>query len=170
MTQKTFNALLELFPKYNRPGIVAILQYLKRQKKRKRCDKVMIYTNNQGPKSWAKHIKLYFEHLLDYPIFDQIIAAFKIGGQRIEICRTSHSKTVSDFMNCTKLPKNTQICFLDDQYHPDMISDDVYYIRLEPYMYHYSKEEILEKLKASDIIKSIPKPDDCTPIHKSELD
>ena len=155
MSQETFNALLELFPNYKRPGIGAILQYLKRQKKLKRCDKVMIYTNNQGPRSWAKHIKLYFEHILKYPLFDQIIAAFKVGGEHIEVCRTSHSKTVRDFIKCTKLPKNTRICFLDDQYHPDMISDDVYYIRLNPYVYHYSKDEILEKLRDSDILKSM---------------
>ena len=170
MSQKMFDALLELYPKYKRPGIIAILQYLKRQKKRNRCDKVMIYTNNQGPKSWARHIKQYFEHVLDYPLFDQIIAAFKIGGERIEVCRTSHSKTVNDFIKCTKLPKNTQICFLDDQYHPDMISDDVYYIRLEPYVYHYTKHEILEKLENSDIIKSMPNHKDAFLFIKANID
>ena len=169
MSQSTFNTLLDLFPNYKRPGIMAILQYLRRQRKSKKCSKVMIYTNNQGPKSWAKHIKLYFEHALDYPIFDKIIAAFKVGGERIEVCRTSHSKTVDDFMNCTKLPKNTQICFLDDQYHPDMISDDVYYIRLNPYVYHYSRQEVLKKLESSDIMKSMPNSDEVFQFIKANL-
>jgi hypothetical protein len=154
--QKTFNQLLRAFPRYRRPGIMAILRYLKGQKIRKHCDKVMIYTNNQGPSSWAMHIQKYFEDELGYPLFDQIIAAFKVGRTQVEICRTSHSKTVADFIQCTKLPTNTKICFLDDQYHPDMVSDDVYYIRLGSYVYHYTKHEIMRGLATSRIMSNVP--------------
>ena len=154
--QKTFNHLLNTFSHYKRPGITAILRYLKKQKIRKRCDKVMIYTNNQGPSSWAMHIRKYFDDELGYPLFDQIIAAFKVGHKQVEVCRTSHSKTVSDFIQCTKLPVDTRICFLDDQYHPDMVSDDVYYIRLGPYSYHYTKQEIMNGLATSRILSDVP--------------
>ena len=154
--QATFNQLLNMYPRYKRPGITAILRYLKKQKIRKQCDKVMIYTNNQGPSSWAVHIQKYFEHELGYPLFDQIIAAFKVGHKQVEVCRTSHSKTVRDFIHCTKLPVNTKICFLDDQYHPDMVSDDVYYIRLGPYTYHYTKPEIMRGLSTSRIMGDVP--------------
>ena len=77
----------------------------------------MIYTNNQGPTSWAKNISKYFDHKLKYKLFDQIIAAFKIRGQKIEPNRTSHDKTIDDLIRCTKLPSDMEICFIDDLYN-----------------------------------------------------
>jgi len=71
----------------------------------------MIYTNNQGPKSWAEGIKNYFDDKINYKLFDQIIAAFKIGENRVELCRTSNEKSVSDFLKCTKLPSNVRNMF-----------------------------------------------------------
>ena len=67
----------------------------------------MIYTNNQGPKSWAESIRDYFHNKLKYEIFDQIIGAFKVKGKQIEIGRTSHYKSIKDLINCTKLPEET---------------------------------------------------------------
>jgi len=36
-------------------------------------------------------------------------------------------------MNCTKLPSNSQICFIDDQNHNEMYHENVLYINLKPY-------------------------------------
>ena len=47
--------------------------------------------------------------------------------------RTSTDKSVRDFINCTKLPKNTQIFFLDDTMHYDMQNENVVYIHIKPY-------------------------------------
>ncbi len=79
-SEKNFNELLNLFPEFLRPKILSILQYLKIKKKENKCYKVMIYTNNQGDKSWAINIKNYFDKELNYKLFDQIIAAFKVRG------------------------------------------------------------------------------------------
>ena len=65
----------------------------------------MIYTNNQGPRSWTVKIKGYFENKLKNRIFDQIIAAFKVNGKRVELQRSSHSKSFDDFIKCTKMPQ-----------------------------------------------------------------
>ena len=78
-TNKDFYRLIDTFNLFLRPEIITILKYLIQQKKDKRCDKIMIYTNNQGPKLWAESIKDYFHNKLDYNIFDQIIGAFKVG-------------------------------------------------------------------------------------------
>lgn len=132
-----FYQLLDLFNLFLRPEITTILKYLIEQKQAKRCDKIMIYTNNNGPKSWAESIRDYFHTRLDYQIFDQIIGAFKVGKRQIEMCRTGHYKSVKDLISCTKLPENTKILFIDDQHHPEMEGKNVVYLHIKPYVYTY---------------------------------
>ena len=50
LTNEEFNILMDLYPLYQRPNILSILNYIKQQKEKTRCYKVYIYTNNQGPK------------------------------------------------------------------------------------------------------------------------
>ena len=61
VTSQEFNLFMDMFPLYQRPNIINILKYLKKEKQQGHCDKIYIYTNNQGPKSWALLIKQYFE-------------------------------------------------------------------------------------------------------------
>tara|TARA_B100000902_G_scaffold400050_1_gene475214 strand:- start:7688 stop:8494 length:807 start_codon:yes stop_codon:yes gene_type:complete len=136
-TNKDFFNLIDTFNLILRPEIIKILNYLIEAKKNKKCDKIMIYTNNQGPKSWAESIRDYFHDKLKYKIFDQIIGAFKIGEKKIEICRTSHYKSIKDLINCTKLPETTKILFIDDQHHPEMEGNNVVYLHIKPYIYKY---------------------------------
>ena len=157
LTQDQFNDLLDLYPEFLRPNIIAILNYLKHKKQDLCCNKLMIYTNNQGPKKWAKLIISYFENKLNTKLFDQIIAAFKINGKQIEICRTSHEKSHKDFIRCTKLPKTAQICFLDDCYYPEMYHKNVYYINVKPYLHDLPLDELLSRLHKSKLIDNIIK-------------
>lgn len=136
-SNKDFFSLIDTFNLFLRPEIIKILNYLIEEKRNKHCDKIMIYTNNQGPKSWAESIRDYFHNKLNYKIFDQIIGAFKVGGKQIEICRTSHYKSVKDLINCTKLPESTKILFIDDQHHPEMEGNNVVYLHIKPYIYKY---------------------------------
>ena len=129
--------LIDTFNLFLRPQIIEILNYLIQEKKANRCNKIMIYTNNQAPKSWAEAIRDYFHDKLKYKIFDQIIGAFKINGKQIEICRTSHYKSIRDLINCTKLPEQTKILFIDDQHHPEMEGNNVVYLHIKPYVYKY---------------------------------
>jgi hypothetical protein len=149
LDQDTFNKLLDLFPEYIRPNIENILDYLKEKKILKKCKNVMIYTNNQRQKEWVFLLKKYFESKLKYDLFDQIICAFKINGKHVELCRTTHNKTHKDFIKCSKIPQNTQICFIDDTYYPEMHSEEVYYIKIKPYTYCLSVDAILDRLKKS---------------------
>jgi hypothetical protein len=135
LTQENFNDILDLYPVFLRPNIINILSYLKNKKKTKCCHKMMIYTNNQGPKEWAHNIVSYFESKIKHKLFDQIISAFKINGKHMEICRTSHVKSHKDFIKCTKVPATAEICFLDDNFYPEMTNDNIYYINVKPY-YH----------------------------------
>lgn len=146
-----FNDLLDLYPTFLRPKILNILHYLKNKKKENKCYKVMIYTNNQGDKNWAHNIKNYFDNKIEYQLFDKIIGAFKVRGQHIELDRTSHDKKMDDFVRCTKMPDNIELCFIDDVYHAGMIDDKVYYINVKPYKHQLSIENMISSFLDSKL-------------------
>jgi hypothetical protein len=87
----------------------------------------------------------YMDKKLGYKIFDYIIAAYKIRGKQIEPNRTSHEKSVTDLINCTNIPANTEICFIDDLYHPLMDKENVYYINIKPYRTSIPFEEMANR-------------------------
>lgn len=150
--QDLFNNILDLYPEFLRPNIIEILNYLKKKKQKNHCEKLMIYTNNQGPLEWANYIINYFERKLNYKIFDQIIAAYKVQGKRIELCRTTHMKSHSDLINCTKISDATEICFIDDMYHPDMTNTKINYINVKPYVYDLEFNEMITRFINSNIL------------------
>jgi len=166
LTQSDFNQILDLYPEFLRPNIVNILTYLKSKKTSKCCSKMMIYTNNQGPRSWADKIISYFETKLNYKLFDQIVGAFKINGKQIELCRTSHDKSYNDFIKCTKIPDDAEICFLDDNYFPGMNHKNIYYINLKPYVHDLNFSLLLSRFMNNEISNII---DDTTRFEKDMM-
>jgi hypothetical protein len=155
LTQNDFNDVLDLYPEFLRPNIINILTYLKEKKRDNCCHKMMIYTNNNGPSEWAQNIIRYFEKKINYKLIDQIIAAFKINGEKVEISRTTPYKTHKDFIKCTKLPYNSEICFVDDTFYPEMANENIYYINVKPYYYNLNFYYMLNKFKESEISKKI---------------
>ena len=128
-----FNKILDIFPEFLRPNIMSILLFVKRMKQLKRCEKVFIYTNNQGPETWAKQLMEYFHYKLNYELFDQIIPAYKVNGKIVEPRRSSHDKSYKDLIKCTDILEGSKICFIDDQYHEKMNTENVCYINIKPY-------------------------------------
>lgn len=114
----------------------------------------MIYTNNNGPREWVEHIIKYIESKLGGHVFDKIVAAFKINGKVIEMGRTTHDKTYEDFMRCTKLPSNVEVCFLDDQMHSQMEHDQVYYINVKPYVHQLSVKTLTDRFMQSPVLRN----------------
>jgi len=155
LSQSDFDDILDLFPEFLRPNIINILIYLKNKKNANCCHKMMIYTNNTGPREWARHIISYFERKINFKLVDQIIAAFKINGKRVEICRTTQNKTHKDLIKCSKIPIDAEICFMDDCFYPDMAHDNIYYINIKPYYYDLSFEYMINKFVESEIGKKI---------------
>jgi len=155
LTQNDFNETLDLFPEFLRPNIISILNYLKNKKQSKCCNKMMIYTNNQGPQKWAQQIISYFESKINYKLFDQIIAAFKVNGKKIEIHRTSHEKSYNDLIRCTQIPLDAEICFLDDNYFPEMAHKNVYYINIKPYYHDLRFETMIQRFISSELGKKL---------------
>jgi hypothetical protein len=150
-----FNELLNLYPEYPRPYILNVLRYLLQKKKDGKCKAIMIYTNNQGERAWVEHIKTYFESKLKSKIFEQIISAFKVDGKVVEVNRTTHDKTIDDFFRCTKLPKDIEICFVDDLFHPKMEDDSVYYIHVKGYKHYLPSSVIIKRFLNSNLAKDM---------------
>lgn len=140
-----FFEVMDLFPEFLRPDIIDILSYLVQQKHKGHCHKLMIYTNNRGPKSWVEMITEYFDHILHTTVFDHIVAAFKVQGKVIELCRTTHDKNVTDLLKCSNLPVDARVCFIDDQEHPLMVQSNVYYINVKPFHYAFHYRDIIER-------------------------
>jgi hypothetical protein len=155
LSQSNFDETLDLFPEFLRPNIINILTYLKTKKKTNCCHKMMIYTNNSGPREWATRILSYFEKKINYKLIDQIIAAFKINGKRLEVCRTTPNKTHKDLIKCTKIPIDTEICFMDDSFYPEMTNDKIYYINIKPYYHDIEFKTMIDRFLNSNIGKDI---------------
>jgi hypothetical protein len=149
LNQNDFNVLIDLYPECLRPNIINILEFLKTKKETNCCKKMLIYTNNTGGKEWTKMICEYFDSKLTYTLFDQIIGAFKIDGKRYELGRTSHNKKYEDLIRCTRIPNNTEICYLDDTYYPHMDTEQIYYIHVEPYFHDLEFDEMITRYLSS---------------------
>ena len=134
--------IIDIFNKILRPKILNILEYLKKKKLEKICDKIIIFTNNTS-KKWSLLISEYFDYKLEDKLFDQVICAYKVKGKIIESNRTQYDKSFKDFINCSKLTKDSQICFLDDVRHPDMEHENVVYLKIKPYIYSYPTETLI---------------------------
>ena len=155
VTQYHFNILMKLFPEYLRPNILKTLNTLKMKKKKDNNIRVVLFTNNQAPQSWARQIINFFNERLDYKLFTDIIPAYMVDGVHIAKCRTSHDKKYDDMMKCLKLTHGTQVCFIDDQWHEDMNNKYVEYIHLYPYEYILPNKEIIKRLSKSKLARQL---------------
>ena len=147
-----FRKVLDTYPEFLRHGILKILAYLYTKKLSGECSKVFLYTNNQ---CYGTENSIWLSHIIDYihfkichkneNLFDKIICAFKINNQIIEPLRTTHNKTYSDFIRCSLIPKNAELCFIDNTYYNKMVHNRVYYIQPKSYLHSLSKNEIMRR-------------------------
>ena len=153
--KKFYMRLLDLYPKFFRPGIFQVLNYLKQAKKRDKCLKVIIYTNNNGDRSWTLLIKDYLESKINFNIFDKVITKYDTSS--VINCRTTYNKTHGDLIMCSDLPKNAEILFLDDQYHYLMKRKNISYLKLYGYNFHIVPKKMIKAFLDSSLGKIIPK-------------
>lgn len=155
LREPDFYAVLDLYPQFLRPNIINILKYLRDCKHKGACHKVLIYTNNNGEKSWPLMIKRYLEYKIDDRLFDRTIAAYKARGKRIEPLRTTYEKTVGDLQRCGRFPKNVDICFVDDMEHNKMKRDNVFYIHIPAYHHNFEPNEMIRLFIQSPMAKMV---------------
>ena len=155
LTEAAYYKLFDIFPKIFRLGIFQVLEMLKSAKQKDKCLKVIIYTNNLGPRAWTLLIKRYLEKRVNYPIFDRIITAYRPGTR--ENCRTTHRKTTADLLRCARLPPSTKVVFLDDQVHQYLRGPNVRYIHVNRYNYGIPFPTMVTRFLKSDFGKSVVK-------------
>ena len=155
LSNEDFFQILDLYPEFLRPNILKALIFLKNKKKKNKNIKVILYTNNLGPKSWARLIIDYFNHKLNYKLFDLIIPAFKANNKQISQCRTGHGKSYYDLLQCANIPPDTQVCFIDDQEHIEMQHPNVYYIHIKGYEHDLSFDEMFKRLENSPLFNKL---------------
>jgi hypothetical protein len=143
--QTDFNTLMDLYPEFLRYGILQIIEFILNKKKLGKCDKLYLYTNNINSPVFPNLISEYLKYKLksENNVFDKTINAFKINNKIIEHNRTTHKKTYNDFINCTILPENIKICFIDDKYYSKMENEKIYYIQPYPYYHNLTNKEII---------------------------
>lgn len=151
LTKKDFYKLMDLYPETLRPHILDILKYLKDMKKRGKIHRVIIFTNNQGPKSWSLLIKDYLNYKIHYPLIDKVVGAYKVGTKQIEPYRTSHEKIYEDILNAARIPRSAKIAFIDDQKHYKMLNKNVFYVVLHGYTYHLTPEQVVKRMEQNNI-------------------
>lgn len=151
-----FNAIMDLYPEVLRPKIMDIMQFLVQMKRLHKCEHVMIYTNNTGPREWTEGIKNYFNFKSGFELFDRVIGAFRRpGGELVEVKRTSHDKTYGDLVRCTNLEGNFEVFFVDDRAHPGMHASNVYVIEVKPYERHIPQSVFIRRFMRSPLFHSL---------------
>jgi hypothetical protein len=107
---------------------------------------------------WIPFIVQYFDERIGTTgdsLFETPIRAFQIGGKRVEMQRTGHAKTYTDFIQCSRLPKSVEVCFIDDVAYKGMQHDRVYFIQPPPYHHGLTGNEIAERFIMSDLYQEI---------------
>ena len=158
-----FNQLMDTYPEFMRPNMINIFEKLKALKKNKDV-KIVLYTNNMGPRNWSLYIKNYIEHKINSKIFDKIIT--KYDRHHKHNCRTTHHKTYNDLIRCLKSggivsnntnknesykhDKQIKILFFDDQNHPEMKHKNVKYVKLVPYQVKVPFQKMIQRFNLAN--------------------
>ena len=153
LTELQQHKLLEIYMEYFRTDIFKIFQYLKQKKSS--CLKVIIYTNNMGPKSWTLMIKRFIEKQVGGPLFDRVIAGWKVNNKIQEKTRTTYQKTYQDLLRSAKLGKNSQILFFDDQNHEHMKNSHINYIQVNEYFNRIPTKILITRFLNSPLGKKL---------------
>lgn len=127
----SINVLLLLFPKVFRPYFFEILKFILDNKDK--CSTVL-YTNNNGPRYFIDDVLKFLNNKFQCKVFDYVIYGYKTSDGQVEDCRKNSKKRFDDLLPCTG-KKFSNVLFLDDSLHIDMIDEKVEYLQIEAYYY-----------------------------------
>ena len=134
--------LLDIWPNIFRYKIFKVFELIKTAKIKNNNIKVVIYTNNMGPRSWTLLIKEYIEQKINYRLFDTVISAYR-PHEKTNF-RTGHEKTFKDLIRSVKCSEESEILFFDDVYHKYMKNNKLKYIKLIPYRYAVKSKKMID--------------------------
>ena len=152
---KEYYELFDMFPTIFRPGIFNVFRYLVKMKKKGRLE-VIMYTNNNGPPSWATNIRKYIEHKIKHKLFDRTIKGWKYDNKIVEEKRSGYEKSWEDLLDCTRLTKNDKVIFFDDRdEHYKMRHRNVNYQKVKPYRVGIEHDDFVNKFVKSKLNKRL---------------
>ena len=147
--------LFDMCPEIFRPGIFKVFKYLSKIKKKTKS-KVIIYTNNNGPPSWATNIRKYIEYKIKKRIFDRTIKGWKYKNKIVEKNREGYAKSWKDLLKCTSLNKNDKIIFFDDrEEHDKMKHKNVDYQLVKPYKVKIEYKTFINRFMKSKLKRKL---------------
>jgi hypothetical protein len=152
---KEYYDMFNMFPEIFRPGIFNVFRYLVGMKKKCKIE-IVIYTNNNGPPSWATNIRKYIEYKIKHKLFDRTIKGWKYDNKIIEEKRSGYEKSWEDLIECTRLNKNDKIIFFDDRdEHYQMKHENVNYVKVVPYRVDILHKDFVDKFIKSKLNKKL---------------
>ena len=162
--------LFDMCPEIFRPGIFKVFKYLSKIKKKTKS-KVIIYTNNNGPPSWATNIRKYIEYKIKKRIFDRTIKGWKYNNKIVEKNRQGYAKSWKDLLKCTSLNKNDKIIFFDDrEEHDKMRHKNVDYQLVKPYKVKIEYKTFINRFMKSKLKRKLGNKITRNQLEKSLLD
>jgi hypothetical protein len=122
-----FKHYLDTNPQYIRPYMMDILRQVAAAKQLHDLT-IVLYTNNSNS-VWIAMILYYINTALQLsdPLFDHVLDASQ---------HKMYDKNVADLLHRSNIihkQKDIRIFFVDDQYHPGMVSSEVVYFHITPY-------------------------------------
>ena len=141
ITDKYLLKLLDIWPNIFRYKIFEVFKLIKAAKIKNHNIKVVIYTNNMGPRSWTLLIKKYIEKKINFKLFDSVISAYR-PHEKTNF-RTTHEKTFKDLIRSINCSEESEILFFDDVYHENMKHDKLTYTKLIPYRYAVEHKKMI---------------------------
>ena len=147
--------LFDMCPEIFRPGIFKVFAYLSNVKNKTNSE-VIMYTNNNGPPSWATNIRKYIEYKIKKKIFDRTIKGWKYNNKIIEKKRDGYAKSWKDLLKCTRLNKNDKIIFFDDrEEHDQMKHRNINYQLVKPYKVKIEYKTFINRFMKSKLKKKL---------------
>tara|TARA_B100001287_G_C22679622_1_gene529618 strand:+ start:43 stop:1275 length:1233 start_codon:yes stop_codon:yes gene_type:complete len=152
---KEYFDLFDMCPEIFRPGIFKVFKYLSKIKKKTKS-KVIIYTNNNGPPSWATNIRKYIEYKIKKKLFDRTIKGWKYNNKIVEKNREGYAKSWKDLLKCTSLNKHDKIIFFDDrEEHDKMRHKNVNYQLVKPYKVKIEYKTFINRFMKSKLKRKL---------------
>lgn len=145
--------LFDLWPNIFRRGIMEFFKLIIYKKRNGANIRVIVYTNNMGPRSWTLLITKYIEYKLKSKIFDQVITAY--SQTESDNTRSTYQKTYSDLMRITGTGLDTRFIFYDDQIHDGMKHYNINYALLYPYIYRIPFIDMITSYLNSKLVKPL---------------
>jgi hypothetical protein len=152
---KEYFDLFDMCPEIFRPGIFKAFKYLSKIKKKTKS-KIIIYTNNNGPPSWATNIRKYIEYKIKKKLFDRTIKGWKYNNKIVEKNRQGYAKSWKDLLKCTSLNKDDKIIFFDDrEEHYKMKHKNVDYQLVKPYKVKIEYKTFINRFMKSKLKRKL---------------